>query len=101
MGARLLEPTSICVASSGIGLFLYLTHIGVDLVANAGASVSIGGAALVLLVVIVLQKGLRLLAVHSFWAWLRAQTKAETGAGQHSAEEHSAHVPNVAAVLAV
>jgi len=56
-----------------------------------------GGAALVLLVVIVLQKGLRLLAVHSFRAWLRAQTKVETGAQQHSAEEHNVHVPDVAA----
>merc|ERR1712150_219231 len=82
--ARLLWPASICVASSGIGLFVYLTHVGVDLLANVGSSVSIGGAVSVLLVIIVLQKGLRLLAVHSFGAWLRAQTKVETGAEQHS-----------------
>jgi len=98
--SRLLVPACVCLTSLGIGLLVLLMHIGVDLVANGYASVVLGGAASVLLVVIVVQKGLWLLAVHSFGAWLRAHTEAEAGAEQHSTED-SVQVPTDAAAPAV
>jgi len=104
--ARLLVLKRICVAASTVALAVYLGRVGVELLAvqatMEGGSRQGSQVATIFIVLILFSKGLRILAVSSFGAWLRFQQKSgATGEQAQTATENGAPAGQEGAALAV